>query len=79
MLSINALILIHTVSPVCLPWDQPSTEFTGRTGVTVGWGTTEDGDTSDTLRKVTSNFQIVIDSPKDIIRFLSNGVSQINI
>ena len=55
LLSLNVWILLHKVSPVCLPWKQPSTEFTGRTGVTVGWGTTEDGDTSDTLRKVMSN------------------------
>ena len=49
---INTFFLILPVSPVCLPWGQSTSSFTGQTGVTVGWGVTEDGDTSDILRKV---------------------------
>ena len=44
------------MSPVCLPWDQAENTFEGVTGVTVGWGITEDGDISDILREVMEQY-----------------------
>ena len=52
LIKLNSPVSSDLISPLCLPWSFRNETFQEKVGVTIGWGVTENGQTSSVLRKV---------------------------